>query len=71
MSELPPLPGVNTDPEKTKMSIDASSRRLWISPILAPHASLTALTQASVALLFQQQSTQCFDERGVPVTCPA
>jgi hypothetical protein len=70
MSELSPQPGVHTDPAKTLMSIDASSRRLWIAPSLAPHASLTALTQASVALLFQQQSTQCFNERGVPVTCP-
>ena len=72
MSELSLLPGVHTDPAKTLMSIDASSRRLWIAPILAPHSSLTALTQSAVSLLFLQASiSQCFDERARPVACPA
>ncbi len=70
MSELSPLPGVHTDPAKTLMSIDASSRRIWIAPSLAPHSALTTLTQSAVSLIFQQASTQCFDQRGVPVTCP-
>jgi hypothetical protein len=71
MSEHSPLPGVHTDPARTLMSIDAFSRRIWIAPSLAPHSSLTTLTQSTVSLLFLQASvTQCFNERGVPVTCP-
>ena len=71
MSELSPLPGVHTDPAKTLMSIDATSRRSWIAPSLATHSTLTTLTQSAVSLLFLQVSTQCFDERGRPVACPA
>ncbi|MEO6211233.1 MAG: hypothetical protein ABIQ10_14045 [Gemmatimonadaceae bacterium] len=50
-------------------------RRAWVTPSLAGHSTLTALTQAPLpqplSLLFLQSSTQCFDQNGNPVTpCP-
>ena len=70
MSELYPLPGVQADPARTSMPVDASSRRIWITPRLSPHSTMTTVTQSAVSFLFLQASTQCFDERGRPVACP-
>jgi hypothetical protein len=52
-----------------------SARRPWIAPCLAPHSTLTVLTQAPLpqplSLLFLQASiSQCKDQNGNPVPCP-
>ena len=74
MSEFSPLLGVHADPASALKSIDASARRFWIAPSLAPHSTMTTLTQAPLpqplSLLFLQSSRQCFDQDGNPVPCP-
>lgn len=48
-------------------------RRHWVAPSLAPHSTLTMLTQVPftqpLSLLFLQ-SSQCFDQDGNPAPCP-
>lgn len=71
MSELTPLPGVHIDPPRSVAPIETSSRRTWVAPSVAPHSTMTTLTQSTAGLLFLQASIQqCFDERGRPVACP-
>lgn len=56
------------------MHIDSAKRRPWIVPSLAPHSTLTVLTQVPLrqplSLLFLQASVQCFNHNGNPVPCP-
>jgi hypothetical protein len=75
MSESSPVSGAVNEPS---MPLDAhhahSKRRRWIAPSLAPHSTLTVLTQSALpqplSLLFLQSSIQCFNHNGNPVTCP-
>jgi hypothetical protein len=56
----------------SEFSHDRSERRRWIVPTLAPHSTLTVVTQVPLpqplSLLFLQ-SSQCFDQDGVPKPC--
>jgi len=75
MSDFSPARGADNEPS---MAHDAEhvhpQRRSWISPSLAPHSTLTVLTQTPLpqplSLLFLQSSIQCFDHNGNPVPCP-
>lgn len=57
----------------SELSNDRAERRLWVAPSLSPHSTLTLVTQVPMAkplsLLFLQ-SSQCFDQDGVPKPCP-
>ena len=57
----------------SEFSDDRSERRCWVTPTLAPHSTLTVVTQVPLpqplSLLFLQNS-QCFDQDGVPKPCP-
>jgi hypothetical protein len=65
---------------ESSVSIEAAprlteSRRSWVTPVLEPHSTMTAVTQTPVPvpldLLFLQSSiSQCFDANHQPVTCP-
>ena len=59
----------------SEISQDHSERRHWVAPTLAPHATMTALTQLPLgqplSLLFLQASVQCFNHNGNPAPCPA
>jgi hypothetical protein len=79
MSEFSQLPGVHPDPAESQMPLatrlNGSDRRVWIAPSMAPHSTMTTLTQSALplplSLLFLQSSTQCFDQDGNPVLpCP-
>ena len=58
----------------SEISHDHSERRQWIAPTLAPHSTMTTLTQVPLrqplSLLFLQASIQCFDHNGNPAPCP-
>jgi len=58
----------------SELSHDRSERRTWVAPSLAPHSTMTVLTQvplpAPLSLLFLQSSRQCFNQDGNPVPCP-
>jgi hypothetical protein len=66
------------EPVSPLMPLDShrarTCRRRWIVPSLAPHSTLTVLTQSPLhqplSLLFLQASIQCFDHNGNPVPCP-
>jgi hypothetical protein len=68
MSESSPVSGVANEPSTS------SKRRTWIAPSLAPHSTLTVLTQSALpqplSLLFLQASVQCFNHNGNPAPCP-
>ncbi len=79
MSESPRASRIHhelANPAEANTSHDARcERRLWISPVLAPHSTLTTMTQVPphrpLSLLFLQSSiTQCFDHNGNPAPCP-
>lgn len=79
MSEFSPLSSLHNDPANPSMPHEAyqdrSERRRWVAPSVAPHSTLTVLTQAPLplplSLLFLQASIQCFDHNGNPAPCPA
>ncbi|MDB4911172.1 MAG: hypothetical protein JWO39_1995 [Gemmatimonadetes bacterium] len=67
MSESSPVRGAVIEPSAS------SKRRTWVAPTLAPHSTLTVLTQSALpplSLLFLQASIQCFNHNGNPVPCP-
>jgi hypothetical protein len=68
MSESSPVRGAVNEPSVS------SKRRKWVAPTLAPHSTLTVLTQSALpqplSLLFLQASIQCFNHNGNPVPCP-
>lgn len=79
MSDISPVKGVhNAAPSHLMLPVvsnDRSHRRHWITPVLAPHSTMTVLTQSALPvplnLLFFQSSRQCFDKDGVPIIpCP-
>jgi hypothetical protein len=78
MSESSPVSGAVNEPSTPSMPHDAhhaqTRRRRWIAPALAPHSTLTVLTQSALpqplSLLFLQASIQCFNHNGNPVPCP-
>jgi hypothetical protein len=77
MSESSPVSGVDNEPSTPSMPLDPrhahSERRRWVAPSLAPHSTLTVLTQSTLpqplSLLFLQSSIQCFNHRGEPIPC--
>lgn len=73
MSEFSPLSDIHHDSAVSSQH-DVRARRHWITPSLAPHSTLTTLTQLPLpqplSLLFLQSSRQCFDQNGTPVACP-
>lgn len=79
MSDSSPLSSANNDPANPSIppeeSQNRSERRRWVAPSVAPHSTLTVLTQAPLpqplSLLFLQSSIQCFDHNGNPAPCPA
>ncbi len=78
MSESFPVSGVVNEPSTTWITSDQQhahpERRRWTAPRLAPHSTLTVLTQSALpqplSLLFLQASIQCFNHNGNPVPCP-
>jgi hypothetical protein len=78
MSEFSPVSGAVSEPSAASMALNPNSvhvkRRRWIAPTLAPHSTLTVLTQSALpqplSLLFLQSSIQCVNHNGNPVPCP-
>jgi hypothetical protein len=78
MSESSPVSGAVNESSALSMAVDPhrtqSKRRRWIAPSLAPHSTLTVLTQSALpqplSLLFLQSSIQCFNHNGNTVPCP-
>ena len=75
MSDISPARAAD---KESSMPLDAqhdhAERRRWVAPTLAPHSTMTVLTQSPLpqplSLLFLQSSIQCFDHNGNPVPCP-
>ena len=75
MSDLSPARIADSEPLMPHDRNDAHpERRQWVAPSLAPHSTLTVLTQSALpqplSLLFLQSSIQCFNHNGNPVPCP-
>jgi len=74
MSDFSPENGVRDDIALRSMGDNGFDRRRWVAPNLAPHSTLTTLTQMPLpqplSLLFLQASVQCFDHNGNPAPCP-
>ncbi len=77
MSEFSSVSGTRDDfvrPSVSRgISRSGSARRMWVAPTLAPHSTLTELTQTPLrtplTLLFQQSSVQCFNHLGENIPC--
>ena len=78
MCESSPVSGAVNEPPTPSVTFDQPhahpERRRWTAPSLAPHSTLTVLTQSALpqplSLLFLQSSIQCFNHNGNPVPCP-
>jgi hypothetical protein len=75
MSAFSLASGGNNEPMMPRESRrEPAERKRWIAPTLAPHSTMTVLTQSPLpqplALLFLQSSIQCFNHNGNPVPCP-
>ncbi|MEO9116232.1 MAG: hypothetical protein ABI311_08725 [Gemmatimonadaceae bacterium] len=79
MSDFSPLRGARDEAASAalphEIRRDGSARRGWMAPSLAPHSTMTELTQSPLpqplSLLFLQSSiTQCVNHLGETVPCP-
>jgi hypothetical protein len=74
MSEISSMGNMHDDSSHSSRVGVARVRRNWLAPLLAPHSTLTTLTQVPLpqplSLLFLQSSRQCFDQNGDPAPCP-